>query len=237
VSLAEQIAGEGPGSGPPPADPETDSARRRRRFRWWWLLPPLALAIAAVTILSTLAATYQPVAFGAVSGANMIVGMQQGTGLRWVNRFGGSTGDIYVPPQRSTFTVSASITNTGTHAVTIESVSLPHYGGRYWPFVPAGPAHYNILRGGPQHPHILRNVTLRPGDQMEIAFPVRATPCREKYGWTDLDHFLVRERFLFFTHTVSLPFIWGGGRLIMHTPQQDPSEQSVVCLASNRAGE
>lgn len=41
MSLAEQIAGEGPGSGPPPADPETDSARRRERFLWFTRTVPM----------------------------------------------------------------------------------------------------------------------------------------------------------------------------------------------------
>jgi hypothetical protein len=63
---------------------------------------------------------------------------------------------------------------------------------------------------------------------MNIAFLVRAMPCGQA-GWTWLDHFLLRERFLFFTHTVSLPFIWDGGRLIMHPPGGHPGDPHVVC--------
>jgi hypothetical protein len=96
-------------------------------------------------------------------GPYLVPGLPHGKGLRWVNTFAKITGDIYVPPQRNTFTVSASITNTGTHAITIESVSLPRGAGTYYPLVPAGPARYIIVRGGPGYPpaHILRNVTLR----------------------------------------------------------------------------
>jgi hypothetical protein len=233
VSITEQTSGKGPG-GPPPADPETDSAGRRGRFRWWWLLPPAALAVAAIVILTMLAATYQPVASGAFSGLSLVPGLPHGQGVRWVNTFGATDGDLYVPPQRGPFTLSTSITNTGTHAVTIEGVSLLGTDG-HWPVIPIGPARYYLVKGGPGQPalHLLRNVTLRPGDMMVIGIPVRAAaPCARKNDWTSIDSFLVRERFLSFTHTVPVPFSPGGARVILRAPGGHPGDPNVVCASA-----
>ena len=51
-----------------------------------------------------LAGTYQPLGFGDEWGGS-IPGLPAGTGLRVVNTFGNSNGDIYVPPQHGVFTV------------------------------------------------------------------------------------------------------------------------------------
>jgi hypothetical protein len=227
VSITEQASGRGPG-GPPPADPKIDSPRRRKRFRWWWLLPPVALLVAAAaTILTMLAATYQPIVTGDVSGPNMIPGMPHAHGARWVNQFGAEPGDIYFPPQQGTFTVSASIKNAGTHAVTIESVSLPNTTAT---LVQAGPVQYALGFREKTVAHVLRNVTLQPGDSIYIGIPVRSGPCGDRSGWTSQDSFLVRERFLSFTHTVSLPFTSDGGSLILHSLSH-PGGTDAFCVS------
>ena len=227
MSITEQASGRGPG-GPPPADPKIDSPRRRKRFRWWWLLPPVALLVAAAaTILTMLAATYQPIVTGDVSGPNMIPGMPHAHGARWVNQFGAEPGDIYFPPQQGTFTVSASIKNAGTHAVTIESVSLPNTTAT---LVQAGPVQYALGFREKTVAHVLRNVTLQPGDSIYIGIPVRSGPCGDRSGWTSQDSFLVRERFLSFTHTVSLPFTSDGGSLILHSLSH-PGGTDAFCVS------
>jgi hypothetical protein len=233
VSLTEQVAGNGPGS-PPPGEPEPGSARRRGRFRWWWLLPPAALAVPAVVILTVLAATYQPVASGDFYGLSLVPGLPHAKGVRWVNTFGAASGDLFVPPQQGPFTLSASITNTGTHAVTIEGVSLRRPGEPSWPVTQTGPARYYLVKGGAQQPtvRILKNVTLRPGDMMIVGILVRAAaPCAEMNDWTSVDSFLVRERFLSFTHTVPVPFIPEGARVIMRSPGGHPGEPNVLCAS------
>jgi len=189
------------------------------------------LVIAAAAILTPLAATYQPVTYTAGSGSDPFPGLPQGKGLRWINSTGLVLGDLYIPPQRGPFTISASITNTGTHAVTIEGISLLRVGGRYWPVAPAGPARY--YRGGSQQTamHLLKNVTLRPGDLIIIGIPVRTDPCASKTSWVRVDTFGVRERFLFFTHTVQIPFSTDGGRLLMHTPAGDQGGPDVFCVS------
>ena len=232
MSLTDQEAGNGPGGTPPTAQ-EPGSARRRGRFRWWWLLPPAALAVAAAIILTALAATYQPIAFRMEMGGNLIPGLPEAKGLRGVNTFGLAHHDLYLPPQRGLFTIDATITNTGTYAVTIEAVMLPRPGGRYWPVSPAGPVRYSLADGGPQLPTVglLRNVTLGPGDQINIGIPVRSAPCASKTDWTQIVGFMVRERFLWFTRTVPMPVTEEDGLLIMHTPGGHPGDPNVFCAS------
>jgi hypothetical protein len=232
VSITEQTSGKGPG-GPPPADPKADSARRRGRFRWWWLLPPAALAVAIAVILTMLAATYQPIAYGPDSGLGGLPGLPVAKGWRWVNDFGGFTADLYVPPQQGTFPITVSIVNNGTHAVTIESVTLQKVAGTYWPLTPAGPARYWFVQPGSQQPpvHVLKNVTLDPGQTMEIAIPVRTVRCGHKASWAKLDSFLVTERFLSFRHTVALPFSQQGAHLIVNRPAPHSSGPGAVCAS------
>jgi hypothetical protein len=230
VSLTEQVAGNGPGS-PPPGEPEPGSGRRRGRFRWWWLLPPAGLAVAVLAILTALAATYQPIAFGPESGLGSIPGVPVAKGWRWVNDFGGFSADLYVPPQQGTFAVTVSISNDGTHAVTIENVTLQKVAGSYWPFTPVGPARYNWVLPGVQQPpvHILRNISLGPGQTMEITIPVRTATCAHKRSFAKVDSFLVTERFLSFRHTVALPFSQDGGHLITNRPGPRSSRPGVIC--------
>jgi hypothetical protein len=88
--------------------------------------------------------------------------------------------------------------------VTIEGISAAQ--PARWPVVLAGPAQY--YPAGSQHPtaHLLRNVILRPGNSIVIGIPVRTGPCAMKDNWTGLKTVGVKERFLFWTHTVQMPF-------------------------------
>lgn len=194
---------------------------------------PGGLVVAVLAILTALAATYQPIAFRMEPGGNLIPGLPEGKGLRGVNNFGLVHRDLYVPPQRGPFTIDATITNTGTYAVTIEAVMLLRPGGRYWPVSPAGPVRYSLAEGGQQQPtvHLLRNVTLGPGDQINVGIPVRSAPCASKRNWTSIVGFLVRERFLWFTRTVPMPVNPEDGLLIMHTPGGHPGEPNVFCAS------
>jgi hypothetical protein len=66
---------------------------------------------------------------------------------------------------------------------------------------------------------------------MVIGIPVRTAPCASTRIWTTIDSFLVRERFLFFTHTLTMPFTPEGGYLIMHSPGGHQGEPNVVCAS------
>jgi len=63
--------------------------------------------------------------------------------------------------------------------------------------------------------HVLRNVTLAPGHGISIDIPLRTQPCGQKQGWVTDATFYVKERFLFATHTVALPWSMNGARLIL----------------------
>jgi hypothetical protein len=191
------------------------------------------LVLAAAVVLTMLAATYQPIVYGPDSGLGGVPGLPAAKGWRWVNDFGGFTADLYVPPQPGTFPITVSIVNNGTYAVTIESVTLLKVAGTYWPLTPTGPARYYFVQAGPGQPpvHILRNVTLGPGQTMEVAIPVRTVRCGHTAGWARLDSFLVTERFLFFRHTVALPFSQQGAHLIVNRPAPHSSGPGAVCAS------
>ncbi len=232
MSLAGADLGSGPGV-PPSAALGAAPARRRWRSRWWWLLAAAALPVAAIVVLTVLAATYQPIAYGADTGIGYFPGLPNGKGLRWVNNLGGFSADLYVPPQHGMFTIDASIVNSGSRSVTIEAVTLLRVGGSFWPLTPAGPVRYYLVQGGIQQPsvRILRNVSLGPGQQIDIGIPVRTWPCALKDGWTLVSGFYVRERFLSFTHTVALPFGLQGQHLLMHHPGGHQGERNVFCAS------
>lgn len=230
MSLTEADLVSGPGE-PPSAARGSISARSRWRSRWWWLLVPGVLAVTALVVATVLAATYQPIAYGSDSGIGSFPGLPDGSGLRYVNNFGGLSEDLFIPPQRNTFTIDISIMNTGSRAVIIEGVTLPRLGQGFWPLTPAGPAQYYRAQGAVLQPpvHVLRNVTLGPGQEIIIGIPVRTWPCAQKHGWTSVPWLYVRERFLVFTHTVSLPFGRQGDHLIMHNPGGHQGEPDIFC--------
>jgi hypothetical protein len=188
------------------------------------------LLVAAVVVLWTLAATYQPVQFGEMSGG-VSPGMPAGSGLRTVNNFGVPPGEIYVPPQRGAFTVGESIVNTGPEPVTIEAVSMvapetsssagnaPSPFIPAYPLVPAGPVKWYLPYSGPvlrvdlpagcsyAEPCPLRGLTLPPINaaivvEMQVRF---SSDCYTKGAFAEDTDFYVEEKFGPFTHWVAVP--------------------------------
>lgn len=195
--------------------------RRRSWRRWRWLvLPVLGLVVTAVIVLAVMAGTYQPLVPGGVGGY-LFPGLPGGSGIRYVNTFGDSTGDLYIPPQRGAFTVLVSIRNSGSEAVTIEDVSM---GNSSWPLVPAGQVRYELPSGSASRPF----KDYRLAGQAVIGIPVRTgSRCFVKnHGWVRFDSVLVTERFLFFTHRVSIPLMHP---LILHAPGGTPRTPGAVC--------
>ncbi len=120
-----------------------------------------------LAILAALASRYQPIGNGEdLSFA--FPGLPAGQGLRVVNNLGEFHQDIYVPPQRGTFALVATIMNNGTHPVTIVSALAPQGSGLWL----AGAIRYSTpgMDGSNQIPpptsRVLRNVELAPGQEM-----------------------------------------------------------------------
>jgi hypothetical protein len=190
------------------------------RWRWWrWaLLTAGVLMLAAVIALWTLAANYQPVGFGGLSG-EAPPGMPAASGVRTVNNFGISPEEIYVPPQYGAFTVGESIVNTGPEPVTIEAVTMvssqqPAFS---WPVVPAGRVKWWIQgEPGPNAappprcsyaaPCPLGSLSLAPNSPIVVDIPVRLTRgCYVKGAFSEETDFYVKEKFGPFTHWVTVP--------------------------------
>jgi len=215
------------------AEAETAAARpglpRRRRWLVWALLT-VGLAGVALAIIAAVASRYQPIGNGEdLSFA--FPGLPAGKGFRAVNNLGGFHQDIYVPPQRGTFALVATIMNNGTHPVTIVSASPPQ-GSGLWP---AGTIRYSTpgMGGSNQIPpptsRVLRNVVLAPGQEMFIGFPMKMWPCAPPGGWQGIPTFTVVTRYLFFTHTVDLPWFIFDDSVIMRIPGGKPGHKSVIC--------
>ena len=151
-----------PGGGDPPTE-QTSVSRRRSRWRGPVVLGLGALLTAAVVVLAVLAGTYQPVQFGGESGAGF-PGLPTGTGIHFVNTFGGQQGELYVPPQAGVFTLKVSVYNTGPETVTIEAISIlspqeqasEAQGISPWPLTPAGQALWVPLSYRPDQGRKLR---------------------------------------------------------------------------------
>ena len=195
----------------------------KHRWRWWpWaLLAAGVLLLAAVIALWTLAATYQPAGFGGLSGAAP-PGMPAASGMRTVNNFGVSPGELYVPPQYGAFTIGESIANTGPEPVTIEAVTMVAPQQRAissgWPLVPAGRVKWWIQgESGPDAappprcsytaPCPLGSLSLAPNSPIVVDIPVRLTRgCYVKGGgFSEVTDFYVQEKFGPFTHWVAVP--------------------------------
>jgi hypothetical protein len=114
------------GHADPPAGAQRAGGDRPRRGRWW-LIGLGGLGALCVVVAGVLAGTYQPVVFGGYWGG-YFPGLPAGVGLRLVNTFGSSSGDLYVPPQHGVFTVTESIQNSGPLTVTIEAVTVTRPG-------------------------------------------------------------------------------------------------------------
>jgi hypothetical protein len=219
-------------SGVPAA--ETLSPARGRRHVWGWALAGFGvLAASALIAVSVLAANYQPLSIGGNgSTAELFPGLPAGQGIHMVNTVGGIHQDFYIPPQRGTFSLLVDITNNGSYAVTIESVSLPAGG----PVTLAGPVRYSTPGMGgsneipPPVSRVLRDVVLRPGQDLFLGFPVRTWPCAQQYEWTSEPSFNVTMRFALFTRTVAMP--WGSldSSLVMHAPAGRPGDAGTFCL-------
>src|SRR5215831_16669678 len=117
------MSAEGTASVVTPGPGQAKAARSRRRLGLRWFLGSgvllLAAAVAAAMLLS---AAYQPVTYG------IDVATVQGpvsSSLRTVNTFGEMRGQLYIPPgPAADGSLLVSLANTGSYAVTIESVSM-----------------------------------------------------------------------------------------------------------------
>jgi hypothetical protein len=140
VSGQEDAAGMVGSPGAGPVGLPIDRSRGRRR-RWLWALVAVVLAAGAVMVALAVAADrYQPVGYGSLSsGDEAFPGLPTGHGIRPVNDLGGFHEDMYIPPQRGTFSLFADITNNGTHPVTITAASLL----KFSPFTLTGPVRYS----------------------------------------------------------------------------------------------
>lgn len=230
-----------PGGGDPPTE-QTSVSRRRSRWRGPVVLGLGALLTAAVVVLAVLAGTYQPVQFGGESGAGF-PGLPTGTGIHFVNTFGGQQGELYVPPQAGIFTLKVSVYNTGPETVTIEAISIlspqeqasEAQGTSPWPLTPAGQVLWLPMSYRPdQAGNSVVGLSLTPGQDVVVGIPLRMSGiCYDPSGWTIPAAFYVKERFGFFTHWVAVPF---QPSLIMHEPS-DPGgpgaepARDIVCPA------
>ncbi len=183
----------------------------------------------AAGVLWALAATYQPVEFGGLSGGGGagtpgdFPGLPAGS-AQLVNNFGGQQGEYYFSPRRDAFTIITSIGNNGPKPVTIEAVSAidPSQANEpapiLWPLASAGPVKWALEETDPQLPRSvractystpcqLRHLSLEPQEYITFAIPVRFVDfCFEKNGSTGASYFYVEERFGPFTHWVKVPY-------------------------------
>ncbi len=195
---------------------------------------PGGLLVAALVVVATLAGAYQPLALGGTgNSAELYPGLPAGVGIHPVNNFGGVGEDIYIPPQRGTFSLFVDLYNSGTYAVTIQSVTVPQ------PLTPAGSVRYSRPPGGdgavipPPTSRVLRDVRLGPGQEIYVGIPVRTWPCTQIHSAAlTLPSFYVTERFALFTRTVALPWGQQGDRLILYPPVGRPGESGISCTGT-----
>src|SRR5215472_8304751 len=208
---------------------------RPRRWRKWqtgaWLV--IGLVCATLATLAVAAARYQPVSNGDDEFRTLAFpGMPTGHGIRQVNTFGNLLTDLYIPPQRGTFSISGTITNTGTHPVTIVSAAPPTGLGlaqsgppRY---APLGPPYSSAAPFSNSRP--LHDLVLQPGQEVLVGFPVHMWPCAPAEAvWYSVTDFTVTTRYLTFTHTVQVPFGPDSETLIMRGPGGQPGQKDVIC--------
>jgi hypothetical protein len=221
------------GAGDPTSKVREAGKRRWLARRVLWAAGGLALlAIAGLITIAIAAAHYQPLSYGDTENtAELYPGMPAGQGIHLVNTVGHLHEDFYIPPQRGTFSLFVDVHNNGSHAVTIESVTVPASGLRL-----AAPVRYSFPEMGgsgvfpPPHPRLLHDFVLRPGGQMFIGLQVRTSPCARRGYWQALPSFSVKMRFLGFTRSVALPWGMEGDSLIMQQPGGRPGAPGVICL-------
>ncbi len=199
-------------------------ASRARRWPWWLALAGV-IAIAGSVLLAK-AAVYQPLGWG----QDQFVPV--GVGIRPVNQFGDYRYDYYVPPQRGIFTFVISIRNNGSRPVIIEGLRVDALAVRLAEPVRYTTAFYTgnapVSNQLPSGSPVLHDVTLGAGKSIAVAIAMRTAQCASRNaGWTSIQSFFVKERFLFFTHTVALPWSMDGGALIMHVPGGRPGPGAI----------
>jgi hypothetical protein len=190
--------------------------------------------VVALTIFGVLlakAAVYQPLGRGALAVDGPFPGMPPGVGIKAVNNFALLGGDYYVPPQRGEFSFGLSIGNSGSRPVTIEAVttSVSPADSTYPVRLPAVLYTTDMGRLGTPRTHVLRNLTLGPGQGIFIGIPLRTWPCGQTVGWDTDPAFYIKEHFLFFTHTVAVAWSMHGAKLIMHIPGGRPGDPHTIC--------
>lgn len=218
MNVAGQVSDQGPGSPPMAAAQQPGRPGFWRRWRWL-VMASLALVAAAMIVLAVMAGTYQPLVPGPVSP-----GVSGATGVRDVNTFGDSMGDIYIPPQKGPFTVWVDIRNSGPEAVTIEAVRL----GSPWPLAPAGATRYQLPDSLASRPFTsYRLGAAGQGSGVVIGIPVRTgSHCYASNSWVHIDSVSVEERFLIFTHWVFIPL---ANPLVLHAPGGTRGTPGAVC--------
>jgi hypothetical protein len=186
--------------------------------------------VVALVVGGILVTTYQPLRFAGAAGGRF-PGLPVGSEGRLVNSFASASGDYYVPPQRTAFTIVESLQNTGPLAVTIEAVSmLPP--GSSWPLVPAGrvlymPAYYTYKEHQWTSGRPVRGLSLSPQQGVEVGIPVRtADPCYVPNSGASLRVFYVEERFLAFTKWVAVPL---GMSVVLREPEPQSDSPGLVC--------
>ena len=128
-------------------------------------------------------------------------------------------------------------------AVTIEAVSIlsPNdqasqaQGIRPWPFTPAGPVPWTYSDTDPRLKPPLSGTSvvglaLPPHKAILVGIPLRMSgTCYDPTGWATQDVFFVKERYLFFTHWVTITF---QSPLLLHEPSYPGGEpaRDLVCL-------
>ena len=101
----------------------------------------------------------------------------------------------------------------------------------YQPIRLAGPVLYTTALSVLVTPriHVLDHLTIAPDETILVGIPMRTWPCGQTDGWMSDPAFYVHEHFLFFSHTVALPWSMSGARLIMHNTGGAPGEPHTIC--------
>lgn len=169
--------------------------------------------------------------------------MPAARGIQTVNTFGDNQGETYVPPQLGVFTILETILNTGPEPVTIEAVSMlspaeqanQAQGSPPWPLTPAGPVRWQNMITSSIEPRpvsgtSVAGLTLRPGEDVYVGIPVRLSgTCYDPGSFAAVDTFYVKERFLSFTHWVTITL---GSPFIFRQPSSPGGEpaKDLTCL-------
>jgi hypothetical protein len=212
-------------------DVSTPTAKPRRR-RWPWAVAVVAGAVVvAFVVIALLAGAYQPLEFGGSWGGT-VPGLGATAVGRNVNNFGGQTGQFYIPPRRTAFTIVESIQNSGPTTVTIEDVSLAPPNEAYsWPLRAAGQALYmpEYYRGKTawRVGRPVDGLSLGPSQAIVVGIPARMSgACYQPNSSTGATVFYVQMRFLTFTKWVALPL---GTPLLMREPEPRGNNPGLIC--------